>query len=215
MGCVERTERNKRDLYPSRPNPPRNRRNKVTAEIRCLAGEKKFDEARKEFDAAVTQYPKYPKIHYAYGLFLVEASDLGTGIAQFKDEIVNNPADVLSPANCCGYVQDRLGRRSAIRPASGETRTAAAIRPLFVGGLLLLDTDNFQQAIPELEIARKAFPRQARIYLALGTAYSRAGRIADAGRARATARHLKEAATKSGVETEASDMPALWFATLR
>ena len=199
---MERTERNKRDLYPSRPNPPRNRRNKVTAEIRCLAGEKKFDEARKEFDAAVTQYPKYPKIHYAYGLFLVEASDLGTGIAQFKDEIVNNPADVISRLQIAAamYKTDS----AAGLPYAQQAVKLEPQQPFahFLLGLLLLDTDNFQQAIPELEIARKAFPRQARIYLALGTAYSRAGRIADAGRARATARHLKEAATKSGVETE-------------
>jgi len=171
----------------------------------CLAGEKKFDEARKEFGAAVAQYPKYPKIHYAYGLFLVEASDLPAGIEQFKAEIVNNPADVIS--------------RLQIAAAMFKTDSAAGVayaqqavklepqQPFahFLLGLLLLDTDNFQQAIPELENARTAFPREARIYLALGTAYSRAGRISDAERARATAKKIMD--TPGSHEADQSTFP--------
>jgi len=51
-------------------------------------------------------------------------------------------------------------------------------------GLLLLDTDDYQRAIPELEIAQKAFSDQPKVYFALASAYSRAGRKEDAARAR-------------------------------
>ena len=161
-------------------------------EAECLAGEKKFDEARQEFDAAVSQYPKYPKIHYAYGLFLVEASDLRSGIAQFREEIEDNPADVISRLQIAAamYKTDS----AAGLPYAEQAVKLEPQQPFahFLLGLLLLDTDSFKQAIPELEIARKAFPREARIYLALGTAYSRAGRISDAERARATAKKIMD-----------------------
>jgi len=52
-------------------------------------------------------------------------------------------------------------------------------------GLLRLDTGDAVGAVPELEIAQKAFPNVANIYYSLGNAYSRVGRKAEAARARA------------------------------
>jgi len=66
----------------------------------------------------------------------------------------------------------------------------------YVLGLLLLDTDNYLRAIPELEIVQKARPQYAKVYLALGAAYARAGREADAARARAAFQRLKDNAGK-------------------
>ena len=59
-------------------------------------------------------------------------------------------------------------------------------------GLLLLDTNNWARAIPELELAQKAFPREAKVYLVLGGAYSRAGREQDAARARMEFQRLNQ-----------------------
>ncbi|MGB7848632.1 MAG: tetratricopeptide repeat protein, partial [Candidatus Acidiferrum sp.] len=65
-------------------------------------------------------------------------------------------------------------------------------------GLLYMDTDNYQKAIPELEIAEKSFRKDAKVYFALGSAYSRAGRKQDAERARAVFQRLsKESAEES------------------
>jgi predicted Zn-dependent protease len=58
-------------------------------------------------------------------------------------------------------------------------------------GLLYLDTGDHQKAIPQLETAQKAFPKDAKVYFALGSAYSRAGRRVDAARARAAFERLK------------------------
>jgi len=67
---------------------------------------------------------------------------------------------------------------------------------------LLLDTDDFQKAIPELEIARQAYPRDSRVYLALGTAYSRAGRKEDAAKARVEFQKLQQnGASESGPQS--------------
>ena len=57
---------------------------------------------------------------------------------------------------------------------------------------MLLDTDDYLKAIPNLEIAAKAFPHDAKVFFALGSAYSRAGRKEDAARARATFQRLNQ-----------------------
>lgn len=167
----------------------------------CLAGQKRFDEGRKDLSAVVSQYPKYPRIHYAFGLFLAEASDLPAAVAEFKEEIENNPADVVSRLQIAAdlYKTDS----AAGLPYAEESVKLAPQEPLghYLLGLLLLDTDDYQKAIPELEIAQKAFPSETRIYLALGTAYSRAGRKQDAARARAAFQRLsEEEKSRSGQE---------------
>jgi Flp pilus assembly protein TadD len=58
---------------------------------------------------------------------------------------------------------------------------------------LLLDTDDYTRAIPELEIAQRAFPNQPKVYFALASAYSRAGRKEDAARARQKVVELNKA----------------------
>lgn len=163
----------------------------------CLAGQKKYDEARPGFEQVVKQNPSYPNIHYAYGLFLLEARDLPSGVEQFKQEIANNP----------GHVFARLRIASAeykVDSAAGVPFAEEAVKldpgvPLghYLLGLLLLDVDQPKKAIPELEVAEKVFPRDPKIYFALGSAYSRVGRQQDAARARATFEHLSKEAEKA------------------
>ena len=50
----------------------------------CLASQKKFEDARLFFNELVNRYPKYPAIHYAFGVLLTEASDLSAAVAEFK-----------------------------------------------------------------------------------------------------------------------------------
>ena len=163
----------------------------------CLAAEKKFDEARNSFAAAVTQYPKYPEIHYAYGLFLVEASDLPAAIDQFKAEIQDNPADVISRLQIAAatYKTDS----AAGIPFAEDAVKLAPQQPFghFLLGLLRLDLDDYMGAIPELELAEKGLPREAKLYAALASAYSRAGRKPEAARARATFARLNQQTEKA------------------
>jgi tetratricopeptide (TPR) repeat protein len=171
----------------------------------CLAGQKKFAESRNELSTLVSQNSTYPNIHYAFGMTLMEASDLPAADAEFKEEIKNNPADFVS--------------RLQIAAAMYKTNSAAGLRyaeeavkmvpqqPFahLLLGLLRLDVDDFQKAIPELEIAEKGLPRESKIYAALGTAYSRAGRRQEAARARATFSRLTQEETK---RSAAKNQPA-------
>jgi predicted Zn-dependent protease len=65
-------------------------------------------------------------------------------------------------------------------------------------GLLLIDVGQTLRAIDELETARRALPNEPQIYFALGRAYSRAGRKADAEKARATFTRLKNQTNSDG-----------------
>ena len=158
----------------------------------CLAGEKKFDDARKEMQAAVDKDPNYPRVHFAFGLMLVDASDNDAAIGEFKLEIENNPSDVVS------RLQIAAATYKTNSPAGVPyAKEAVELAPReafahYLLGLLLLDTDDYQKAIPELEVARQAYPRDSRVYLALGTAYSRAERKEDAAKARAEFQRLQQ-----------------------
>jgi Flp pilus assembly protein TadD len=140
-------------------------------------------------------------------LVLVEASELTEAVAEFKREIENNPADIaarLQIAATMFKVDSAAGL-----PYAQEAVKLAPRQPFghFLLGLLLLDTGDYRGAIPELETARAAFPQEARLYFALGSAYSQAGRTADAARARATFQRLTEAGKSrgSGTAGNASD----------
>lgn len=160
----------------------------------CLAGQKKYDDARSAYEEITRQHPDYPNIHYAFGLFLIELRDVSTSVAQFKQEIANHPGNVLSRLRLASveYKEDS----AAGIPYAQEAIKLDPKQPFghYLLGLLRLDTDDYRGAIPELEIAQKAFPKETRIYLALATAYSRAGRKQDAARVRAEFQRLSNQA---------------------
>jgi len=158
----------------------------------CLAGQKKYEEARPGFEEVVKENPNYPNIHYAYGLFLLELRDLAGGVEQLKQEIKNNPDDVFARLRIAAaqYKEDS----AAGIPYAEEALRLSPGLPFghYLLGLLLLDTDESARAIPKLEIAQKTFSRDPKIYFALGSAYSRTGRKQDAARARATFERLSK-----------------------
>jgi tetratricopeptide (TPR) repeat protein len=158
----------------------------------CFAGQKKYEEGKKLFSEVVAENADYPNIHYAYGLFLEEMRDIKGAVSAYQEEIKHDPHDVFSRLRIAAatYKED-----SATGLAYAEE--AVKLNPSlpfghYLLGLLLLDTDRFQGAIPELELARTAYPSDAKIYFALGSAYARAGRREDAARARARFAELNQ-----------------------
>lgn len=186
------------------PPPPGSVEGNVVVRIgraECLAGKKKYDDARPAFEAIVEEHPNYPNIHYALGLFLMKIRDVAGGVDQFKQEIANNPNNVLARLRIAAslYKQDS---GAAIPYAEEAVKLAPKLGfAHYLLGLLLLDTNDYERALPELEVAQKSFPREARLYFALGSAYSRAGRKQDAARARSTFERL----TKEASSTAAAD----------
>jgi tetratricopeptide (TPR) repeat protein len=158
----------------------------------CLVGQKKYEDAKAILHRLNTQFSQFPNVHYASGLLLLDTGDNDAAIAQFKAEIQNQPQDVLARLKIAA-AEYKVDSAAGI-PYAEE---ALKINPQtslghYLLGLLLLDTGDYQRAIPELEAARTSLPNEARLYFALGSAYSMAGRKDDAARARATFQRLSE-----------------------
>jgi tetratricopeptide (TPR) repeat protein len=158
----------------------------------CLTAEKKYDEAHKEYTELVTEFPNYPKIHYVFGKFLVEINDAPAAASEFKAELRNNPKDLNSQLEIAATLYKNDSAAGLIYAEQAVQFNPGVPFAHYLLGLLYLDTDSYQKAIPELEIAEKAFPNDPKVYFALGSAYSRAGRKQDADKARVTFQRLNK-----------------------
>lgn len=167
----------------------------------CLAAQRKFDEARQDYGELVHRYPEYPSIHYAYGRFLLEANDTAAAIEEFEREIQNDPGHVFARLEIAA-VKYRVDSEAGL-PYAEEAVKRNPQLPLghYILGLLLLDTHNYKRAVPELEMARAAFPNEGKVYFALATAYAHTGRQPEAARAKATFLRLSQQAAGSSAST--------------
>lgn len=150
----------------------------------CLGIQRKYEEGSQQFEAILASHPQYPNLHYAYGKLLLDANDTDGAIKQFQEEIQNNPKDAVSRLRIAS-AKYRIDSAGGLPYAEEAVKLEPSL-PLghYLLGLLLLDTDDYLRAITELEIAQQAFPDQPKVYFALASAYSRAGRKEDAARAR-------------------------------
>jgi tetratricopeptide (TPR) repeat protein len=163
----------------------------------CLSVQKKYDLARKEYADLVTGYPDYPNIHYVFGKFLAETNDVPAAVEEFREEIKNNPEDIHSRLEIAA-TQYKINSAAGIPYAEEAVRINPRVAfGHYLLGLLYLDVDDYHKAIPQLEIAERAFPKDAKVYFALGSAYARAGRKLEAERARTTFQKLSQGPEQS------------------
>lgn len=164
----------------------------------CLAGQKNYDAARKQYAEVVESHPHFPLVHYAYGRLLLDARDRAAAIAEFQKEIAEVPTSVLARLQIAA-AEYRVDSAAGLSYAQDAIRLAPQM-PFahYLLGLLLLDTGQYQQSIPELEIARKAFPEESKVYWSLGVAYTHTGRPQEAAQARAEFARLNKVAAETG-----------------
>jgi tetratricopeptide (TPR) repeat protein len=150
-----------------------------------LASLKDFETGRQIFALLAGEYPAYPNVHYAFGRFLLNMHETDEATSEFARELQNDPAHL-------GALLELAGIRYRIDSADGVKYAERAVKlnpelPFahYLLGLLYLDTDRAAEAIPQLEIARKAFAQEAKIYFALGNAYAKTGQPQKAARMRA------------------------------
>ncbi len=158
----------------------------------CLVGQKKYEDAKTILGPLTNQYSQFPNVHYAAGLLLLDIGDVDSAVQQFQAEIRNQPRDVMARLKIAA-AEYKVNSPAGIPYAEEVVKTDPQIGlGHYLLGLLLLDTGNYQRAIPELEIARTSYPNEAKLYFALGSAYALAGRKDDAARARATFQRLNQ-----------------------
>ena len=165
-----------------------------------LAGHAAWSFATQHLDAAaagykqlLTQYPKQPGVHYAYGIFLLE-TDTRAALAELQQEVQNNPAHW--PAM---LVMASLQIRQGTPEKAIETMRAAMkdvpTRYRWLCHLNLgrahLDLDDAAAAISELEAALQQMPSSPSVHYFLAKAYRDSGRKADADREKVEFEKLK------------------------
>ena len=167
-----------------------------TGEAEALLATKEFDRAKQIYALLVSQFPNYPNLHFAYGRLLLETHETDEAIQEFQRELNRDPKNVNSLLEIAA-VRYQVDSQDGLKYAEEAVKLAPGL-PFghYLLGLLRLDTGNAAGAIPEFEIAQKAFPREAQVYFSLGNAYARAGRKTEAAKARAEFVRLNAAAAK-------------------
>jgi len=150
-----------------------------------LAIFKDFSAAKETFTLLATEYPTYPNLHFAFGRIHLDAHETEEAIAEFQKELQQSPEHVGALLEIAS-VRYRVDSADGIKYAQQAVKIGPRL-PFahYLLGLLYLDTGKAAEALPELQIAQKAFPKEAQVYFALGNAYAKLGRKADAARMRA------------------------------
>jgi tetratricopeptide (TPR) repeat protein len=154
-------------------------------QAQSLAAVKDYETGKQIFALVAGEYPAYPNVHYAFGRFLLNSHETDEALTEFERELQNDPDHL-------GALLELAGVRYRTDSADGVKYAEHAVKlnpqlPFghYLLGLLYLDTGRAADAIPELEIARRAFANEPNIYYALGNAYARVGRKDEAFRTRA------------------------------
>jgi predicted Zn-dependent protease len=167
-----------------------------------------FDLARQKYTQLVADFPDYPNLHFAFGRFLLETHETDAAVEEFRTELKRDPKNVNSMLEIAMALQ-------LVDPTEGLKYAEAALKLLpklplghYLVGTLRLNSGDPKGAIPELEIARLSFPDESGVYYALGSAYSRVGRKADAVKARAEFTRLAAKTPKPSGPVTYADRPA-------
>ncbi len=180
-------------LKPERLDPAQQDLAMRVGRIEFQAAQNKVPEVIAAYRQLISERPKTPGLHYAFGSFLIGAEHYEDGIEQMRQELALDPGNVMAWLQT-SMTQVKLGRpQDGIEPA----RHAAQLAPkLFVAhyalGWALFKSNQVEQAIPELELAAQLAPDSPQIHYALSEAYLRAHRRQDAYRQRAIFAHLKQ-----------------------
>jgi tetratricopeptide (TPR) repeat protein len=121
---------------------------------------------------------------------LFDAKDVPGAVEEFKRELDEGHDRVLAMLQIAA-TEYKIDSTAGLPYA----QQAAALAPQlpfahYLLGLLLADTGADEKAIPELEIAHKAFPQDTRVDWSLAAAYAHVGRAKDAADTRAEVARL-------------------------
>jgi predicted Zn-dependent protease len=173
-----------------------------TGEAEVLLAANEFDQAKQKYSQLTSEFPDYPNLHFAFGRLLLETHETDEAVQEFQFELKRDPKNVNSMLEIA-VARELVDAQGGLNYAEEAVKLAPGL-PFahYLLGMLRLDTGDAAAAIPELEIAQKAFPKEAGVYFSLGKAYARVGRKAEAAKARAEFARLNEQAAKQpGLDT--------------
>jgi tetratricopeptide (TPR) repeat protein len=168
-------------------------------------GGRRLGDAAKLLDELVTTYPREPNVHYARGVLRTTEAPDGA-LEDFIAEIAVSPRHV--PARL--QLVFELVKRGEAARAKPYAEDALRIDPAHFAvhlamGQVWFETGDLPKAIAAFEQGAKLAPGSPQAHFLLARAYARAGRSADAERARAEFRRLEQ--LKAGQPVEQAGSP--------
>lgn len=146
------------------------------------AASQKPKDAKEGFDQLLASYPYEPGVHYATGLFLMDA-DQHAALAEFHKELQINP-DHWPALLAAAFLETRQGTPDAAIGSVERAKKSAPESYLWLCdaemGRALLAKDQPEKSVPFLEQAVKLHPESAQTHFYLEQAYRRLGRKGDA-----------------------------------
>jgi tetratricopeptide (TPR) repeat protein len=142
----------------------------------------------------VSRFPTVPNVHYALGSYLAP-DDPERAIEEFRRELRATPQHVPSLLQIA-MIELRRGNAAAALPLAEEGARLAPDVPAarLALGRASLELGDTERAISELEKGAQLAPESPDVQFSLARAYQRAGRTADADRARREFLRLDQAA---------------------
>jgi tetratricopeptide (TPR) repeat protein len=168
-------------------------------ELVLLAGEagrsmaaRRLDEARKSFETLVTRYSNEPNVHYSFGVFQL-SHDADAALKEFQRVLELSPLHQPAMVQMAFEYLKRDQYNEALPLAERAVQLAPKMYPARnVLGRVLLELGQINRAITELEEGVRLAPSVPEMHFALARAYTRAGRKADADRAREIFKKLQQ-----------------------
>jgi tetratricopeptide (TPR) repeat protein len=150
------------------------------------------DEARVAFDALLARYQNTPNVHYAFGVFLLN-QDADESLKEFKRELEISPSHQPSLVQMAFEYLKRDEHETALPLAEKAVQLAPKMfAARNVLGRVLLELGRVEESIKQLEEGVKLAPTSPEMHFALARAYTRAGRRAEAARAREIFKQLQD-----------------------
>jgi len=176
-------------------------------EAEAFLAARDFERAKKKYRDLTSEFPDYPNLRFAFGRLLLETNETDAAIEEFQLELKHDPQNVNSMLEIAS-VRYQVDSQDGLKYAEEAVKLAPAI-PFghYLLGVLRLDTGDAAGAVPELEVAQKAFPKESRVYFSLGNAYARVGRKEEAVRVRAEFARLNALEAKRRSSTVYSERP--------
>jgi tetratricopeptide (TPR) repeat protein len=158
----------------------------------------KWDKAAAEYQKVLKQNPEVPGVHFRLGRHLLSEPNPPPDVVEqarheFEQELKIDPSNAGAE-----YVLGELARRNqqwddAANHFSRASKLDAGFGDAFLGlGESLISSRKFSEAIPALQTAVKLEPTNPAAHYNLATAYSRAGRKADADKEFAIHRQMTQ-----------------------
>lgn len=172
----------------------------------ALLAAKDYEQAKQTYVQLADEFPSYPNLHFAFGRLLLETNDTDQAVEEFQRELKGDPQNVNSLLEIAA-ARYQVDSQDGLHYAEEALKLSPRLPFVhYLVGLLRLDTGNPSGAIPELQIAQRAYPNESRIYFSLGNAYARTGRKIEAAKARTEFARLS-AQEKQRAATLYSDRP--------